>query len=126
MIRYIPTHDLPAEASPEQIDAIVIAIEKRNYKIVGTAKNYVVGPWEMTTASFAAAILGHIKNGYRIFQKPIQTKLPDTLFFDANVGRDPEFDDEEDVYVEIRLSAGTMVIICDAHNHHKGKLRLRK
>lgn len=127
MIRYVSTQELPAEASLEHIDAIVIAIESRNYRIVGTAKRYVVNAWEMKTSVFAAAIQEHIESGCRVFQKTIQPKPEDTLFFQANVRRDPESEDEEeDVYVEIRLKEGTMVIICDAHNHYRGKPRLPK
>ena len=125
--RYIPESELPTTASDEEIDAILAALEARSYKIYGTAQRYVVGPWKMTTAAFVEAIQAHLENGYRIFHKSVQDPVPDTLLFSANVGLVPDNEDEdEDVYVEIRLKNDTLVILCNAHNHDKWKPRLPK
>jgi hypothetical protein len=125
--RYIPESDLSKTATDEEIDSILAALEERRFKIYGKAQSYVVGPWKMTTAAFVEAVQAHLENGNRIFHKPVQAPPPDTLFFSANVSLDPDTDDEdEDVYVEIRLKNGTLVILCDAHNHWDWEPRLPK
>ena len=81
----------------------------------------------MTALAFIAAIRAHLNAGRRLFCKHVQSPPPNTLFFSANVGRDPDSDDEEtDIYVEIRLKANTVVILCDAHNHRRAEPRLPK
>lgn len=125
--RYIPESDLPKTASDEEIDAILAALEQRHYKIYGKAHSYVVGPWKMTTVAFVEAIQAHLEASYRLFHKPVQNPPPATLLFSANIGLDPDSDDEaEDVYVEIRLRNQVLVILCNAHNHDNWKPRLPK
>jgi hypothetical protein len=127
MSQYIPESYLPRNASDEEIDSILAALEKRHYKIYGKAQSYVVGAWKMTTAAFVEAIQAHLEAGYRLFHKTVQDPLFDTLLFSANVGLDPDSDDEdEDVYVEIRLKNKTLVILCNAHNHDNWKPRFPK
>ncbi len=125
--RYILQSELPRTASGEEVDAILAALEQRRYKIYGKAQSYVAGPWNMTVAAFVEAIRAHLETGYRIFHKPVQDRPPDTLLFSANIGLHPDSEDEdEDVYVEIRLKNQMLVILCDAHNHDNWKPRLPK
>ena len=125
--RYIPESDLPETASNEEIDAILAALKQRRYKIYGRAQSYVVGPWKMTVTAFVNAIQAHLEAGYRIFYKPVEDPPPETLLYSANVGLDPDSDDEDkEVYVEIRLKCETLVILCNAHNHDNWKPRLPK
>ena len=125
--RYIPECELPRNATDGQVDAILAALDQRRYKLVGKAQRQVVGPWGMTAASFIEAIRAHLEEGNRIFQKTVQNPPPDTLLFSGNIRLDPDSNDEDDdVYVEIRLTNRTVVILCDAHGHYKWQPRLPK
>ncbi|MDD5261253.1 MAG: hypothetical protein PHD76_05320 [Methylacidiphilales bacterium] len=85
------------------------------------ASRYLAGPWEMTHAGFIGAISDHLSKGYRVFEKPIKSPPPNQQFYQANVRLDPASENEDDdVYVEIRLENNRVVIICDAHNHTTG------
>lgn len=119
--RYFPESGLPRAASTAQIETILAALEGRNYKLYGNAQIFVVRECEMTTASFIEAIKAHLKAGYRIFQKLVTNPPKNTLLYHANVGLYPDFDNEDDdVYVEIRLENQTVVILCNAHEHDPG------
>ncbi len=125
--RYIPESDLPKTATDEEIDAILAALGQRRYQLIGSAARYVTGPWDMTARAFIAAIQAHLNAGCRLFYKHVQSPPPNTLLFSANVGRDPDSNDEEkDVYVEIRLKHHTVAILCNAHNHPRSEPRLPK
>lgn len=125
--RYIPQSELPKIATDEEINAILAALAQRRYILLHTALRYVVGPWRMTSDSFITTIRFHLESGYRIFQKTVPNPPQNTVLFSANIGLDPDSDEEdEDVYVEIRLKNHAVVIICDAHNHDSWKPRLPK
>ncbi|MDR3405900.1 MAG: hypothetical protein P4L99_25670 [Chthoniobacter sp.] len=127
MARYIPESDLPATATDAEVQAILDALKARRYKLHNKAERYVVGPWKMKAPAFVDAIIAHLEDGCRIFHKPISNPPSNTLFFSANVCRDPEFNDEEDdIYVEIRFENNAVVILCDAHNHYDWQPRLPK
>ncbi len=126
--RYIPEADLPMAASAEQVQRILNAIRFSKYKIVGGALRQVVA-WQTTTEGLTKAIAGHLQAGYRIFSKSVEDPPVGVLFFSANIRLDPESDEEEDdVYVEIRLRTERLeVVICDAHNHNPpGRARYPK
>jgi hypothetical protein len=115
--RYIPLNQL-SKASDEHVHAILDAIATSQIRVLGTAERMAVYVWEMGIPAFVEAVRAHLDAGYLIFYKRITSPPPNCIFFQANVGRYPDSAEEDhDVYVEIRLSNGTFIIICDSHPH---------
>lgn len=125
--QYIPTSEL-TEADTESVALILKAlkgVDGSDYRIMGQALRYVVGPWKMTTRGFASAIYHHLENEKKLFEKWVEMKPVSQEIFHGNIGLDPDSEDEDDdVYVEIRLENKRAVIIVDAHSH--GPRRLPK
>jgi len=96
---------------------MLTALKTNNFRIMGIAHRYIVGPWSMTAKAFIAAVIDHFDDGHRIFQKSV-TPPANCHLFHANVRLDSDSDDEQDdVYVELRLTANGCVHFRNAHTH---------
>ena len=119
--RYIPENQLPPEASHDHVQTIIDSIASGDILVFGTAKRMVEHAWGLRVPDFVESVCAHLEAGHRLFRKPINDPPPNLLFFHANVGLYPDSTDEyDDVYVEIRLRDGLVVIICDSHTHLDG------
>jgi hypothetical protein len=127
MCRYIPERELPNEASDDVYDAITRALEIGDYTVMENIKRYLRIRWGMNEKVFAKVILAHLSNGYRIFEKYIETPKPRHRYYDGNIAMDYDAEDSStDIYVEIRVRDDNRIFFCDAHGHTPGTPRLQK
>ncbi len=85
---------------------------------MGLASRYVAGSWKINNEAFVHMILAHLAADYCLFEKVIENPPPKQEFFHGNIRRDPNSENEDDdVYVELRLQNNYMIIIADAHIH---------
>lgn len=125
--RYKPNSQLQPLATPEQIRCILNAIRRDDVEVTGKALRYVKDVWRVNVSQFVAAVQAHLAVERRVYQKYVDRPPPGIILLDANIGLFPGSDDEEeDVYVEIRIQGAAVVFICNAHNHERGISRLPK
>lgn len=123
--RYIPKNELPPVAGIKEIRTILDAINNGQIRVQGLALRYAESAWGLGVSRFVDAIRIHLENDCKIFCKKVIPPRSDTKLFSANVRLDPESEDEEDdVYVEIRIFSNWSVMVCDAHNHCPWQPRL--
>ena len=125
--RYVHPDSLPSSATEQEVGTILTALKNKQFKLTGKADRYVRLVWKMDSTAFVNAIQCHLEKGHRLFKKFVEIPSENTLLFDANVGLDPDSDEEDDdVYVEIRMYNKQLIILCNAHTHEHGKPRLPK
>lgn len=117
--RYIPISSLSSlKASDEHIQSLLNAIHSRQIKITGSAARRLEDLWRMRIPAFIYAIQSHLETGKSVYQKRVPDPPKNQKLFHANVRLDPtSLDEDDDVYVEIRLCDGIFVLVCDSHPH---------
>lgn len=75
--------------------------------------------WGISPAKLIEAIRVHLERGYRLYHKNVSNPLEGFTFFDANVALFPDSNDEDDdVYVEFRVSNRRIYVeVRVAHDH---------
>ncbi len=75
--------------------------------------------WQVRSSVFTDSIKSHLASGCCLFQKSVVDPPAGFHIFDANIGLYPDTNDEDDdVYVELRLSKDRIYAYsCNCHPH---------
>ena len=119
MCRYKSRDQLPPRASPEHVQAILNAINSRQFRVIDVASRCAEDTWHIRIPVFVDAIRAHLVSGYLLYLKQVLNPPDHYILFEANVRLDPSsLDEADDVYVEIRLSKhGVYAYTGNAHPH---------
>lgn len=109
-------------ATAAHVTTILQAISIRQIQILGVAERMCGICWRISILAFTEAIRRHCNNGSAVYLKPVENPPIEWVLLQANVRLYPDSDDEDDdVYVEIRIhNRRVFVQVIDAHPHLSG------
>jgi hypothetical protein len=119
--QYILERNLPSLASADELARIATACRDSSTVRYGRSAKEAMAAWSVPESEIRKAIIRHIEAGKKVFHKlkfGSKTELiPNDVQANVTIG------DDFDVYVEIAIEDGILIIIY-AHDHKYGQPRL--
>lgn len=119
--QYILERNLPSLASADELARIALACRDSSTVRYGRSAKESMASWAVPEAEVRKSVIRHIESGRKVFHKlKFGSK---TELIPNDVQANITIDDDFDVYVEIAIEEGILIIIY-AHDHKYGQPRL--